>query len=61
MIEYWDFFLSGYEPPQGGQGTATTLPAADRGRDVAAELRAVVAEVTGKPCEEATKPRMGFL
>ena len=60
MIEYWDFYNYGYDAPQGGQGMATTLPV-DSERDYGAELRAVVAEVTGKPCETTQKPRMGFL
>jgi len=60
MIEYWDFWLYGYDEPIGGSGMATTLPI-DPERDHAAELRAVVAEVTGKPCDAPPKPRMGFL
>ena len=60
MIEYWDYHLYGYEPPQGGQGTASTLPIEEE-RDYGAELRAVVAEVTGRPCEAPPKPRMGFV
>ena len=60
MIEWWDYYMQGYEAPSGGSGMATTLPV-DQERDHAAELRAVVAEVTGKPCEAPTKPRMGFL
>ena len=59
MIEYWDYW-HGYEAPSGGSGTATTLPV-EQERDYGAELRAVIAEVTGKPCEAPTKPRMGFL
>lgn len=60
MIEWWDYYLSGYEAPYGGQGMATTLPV-EQEIDHAAELRAVVAEVTGQPCETPVKPRMGFL
>ena len=60
MIEWWDYYLSGYEAPYGGQGTATTLPVPNE-RDHAAELRAVAEEVTGRPCEAPTKPRIGFL
>lgn len=60
MIEYWDFWLDGYEPPSGGSGMATTLHI-DQERYRVAELREVVAEVTGKPCEAPAKPRMGFL
>ena len=52
--------MDGYEAPGGGSGTATTLPI-DSERDYGAELRAVVADVTGKPCEAPTKPRMGFI
>ena len=60
MIKYWDYYLWGYEAPQGGNGVATTLPS-DQERDHGAELRAVVAEETGKPCEAPAKPRIGFL
>ena len=60
MIEWWDYYLGGYEAPQSGNGTATTLPVEPE-RDYGAELRAVVAEVTGRPCEAPTKTRMGFL
>jgi hypothetical protein len=60
MIEHWEFFLHGYDAPQPGQGTASTLPVEDE-RDYGAELRAVVAEVTGKPCEAPAKPRIGFV
>jgi hypothetical protein len=59
VIEYWDYW-QGYEAPQGGNGMATTLPV-DCERDLVAELYAVVAEVTGNPCEAPTKPRIGFL
>lgn len=60
MIEWWDYWADGYDVPQGGSGMATTLPV-DHERDYAAELRAVVAEVTGKPCEAPEKPRIGFI
>lgn len=60
MIEWWDYYLYGYDAPSVGSGMATTLPV-DQERDHAAELRAVVAEVTGKPCEAPAKPRIGFL
>lgn len=60
MIEYWEYLLHGYDAPSGGMGTATTLHV-DEERDNVAELRAVIAEVTGKPCEAPAKPRMGFL
>jgi hypothetical protein len=60
MIEYWDFYLYGYDAPIGGQGMATTLPTEPE-KDYGAELRAVIAEVTGKPCDAPPKPRIGFL
>lgn len=60
MIEYWDFFTYGYEAPQGGMGMATTLPV-EHERDHAAELRAVVEEVTGKSVEAPPARRIGFL
>lgn len=60
MIEYWDFWLDGYDAPSGGSGMATTLPV-DQDRDYGSELRAVVEEVTGRKVEQAPKPRMGFL
>ena len=60
MIKWWDYYMHGYEAPNGGSGMATTLPV-DHERDHVAELRAVVVEITGKPCEAPTKPRMGFL
>ncbi len=59
MIEWWDYW-HGYDVPSGGQGMATTLPVEPE-RDYAAELRDVIAEVTGKPCDAPPKPRMGFL
>ena len=60
MIEYWDFYLTGYDAPEGGMGTATTLPV-DHKPDPVEQLRAVVEEVTGKPVARPVKPRMGFL
>lgn len=42
-------------------GYASTLPAEDSGDDMVARLREVVKEITGKPVEEPTKPRIGFL
>lgn len=59
MIEWWDYW-EGYDVPSGYSGTATTLPIEEE-RDYAAELRAVVAEVTGKPCDAPAKPRIGFV
>ena len=60
MIDYWDYWFDAYEPPPGGMGMMSTLPV-DHARDHAAELRAVVAEVTGKPSEAPPVPRIGFL
>lgn len=60
MIDYWDFWLDGYDAPGGGSGMATTLPV-DWERDRVAELRKVVEEVTGKPLPERPKARIGFL
>ena len=60
MIEYWDYFMTGYEAPGGGMGTATTLPVEEK-RDLVAELHAVVEEVTGKPVDAPARLRMGFL
>ncbi len=61
MIEYWDFYLEGYDASGiVGMGTASTLHS-DEPRDKVAELRAVVAEVTGKPVDQPVRPRMGFL
>lgn len=60
MIEWWDYYVWGYEAPQGGSGMATTLHAEEE-RDQVAELRATVEEITGRPCERPEKPRMGFL
>jgi len=42
-------------------GTASTIQHDDEPRDVVAELRKVVEEVTGKPVSRPDKPRMGFL
>lgn len=41
-------------------GYASCLPA-EQGDDTVRQLREVVAEVTGRPVEQPTKPRMGFL
>jgi hypothetical protein len=59
VIEWWDYWIDGYEAPQGGSGMATTLHTEPE-RDYGAELRAVVEEVTGKPCEAPPKRRIGF-
>lgn len=48
-----------YPLHMGGQASPT-MPA-EPGRDLVAELHAVVEEVTGKPVERLAKPRMGFL
>jgi hypothetical protein len=60
MIEWWDYYMTGYEAPHGGQGMATTLPVENE-RDYGAELRAVVAEVTGKPVDPPKPRRIGFV
>ena len=60
MIEYWDFWNYGYEPPQGGMGMASTCPDSPE-RDLVAELHEVVTEVTGKPSAPKPKPRIGFV
>lgn len=60
MIEYWDFWLDGYDAPSGGSGMATTLPV-EHDDDKVARLHAVVEEVTGKPVIVPEKRRIGFL
>ena len=60
IADYWDYWLQPYEPPSGGMGMMSTLPV-EHERDRVAELRAVVAEVSGKPCEAPPTPRIGFL
>lgn len=50
-----------YSYPLHQSGYATTLPAEPAGRDFAAELRAVVREVTGKDVPEPEPRRIGFL
>lgn len=42
-------------------GQATTLQCDEDEDDVVAKLRAVVEEVTGRPVEKKTRPRIGFL
>jgi hypothetical protein len=59
MIDYWDYWY-GYDAPYGGQGMATTLPV-EHERDLVSELRDVISEVTRKPCDGPTKPRIGFI
>lgn len=41
-------------------GYASCLPS-EQGDDAVRQLHEVVAEVTGRPVEQQTKPRMGFL
>lgn len=61
MIDYWDFDINGYDASgPNGMGMMTTLPV-DDARDLAAELREVVAEVTNKPCAPAPRRPIGFL
>ncbi len=55
--EWWEF---ANEPGQQFSGYASTLPV-DHVRDLVAELRAVVEEVTGSPVEDAPKRRIGFV
>lgn len=61
MIEYWDYWTDGYDA--GGiawQGTQSTLPVESE-RDLVAELRAVVEEVTRSKLPAPPVRRMGFL
>ena len=60
LIEYWDYWMNGYDatPPQ-SMGMASTLPAESQ-RDYGAELRAVIEEVTRKPCDPEQKRPIGF-
>lgn len=60
MIDWWDYWLDGYEAPVGGSGMATTLPV-EHERDVVAEMHNVVAEITGKPLPQPEPRRIGFL
>jgi len=60
MIEYWDYWFDGYEPPSGGSGYASTLPV-DPASDVLDRLHAAVEEVTGSPVQKPERQRMGFL
>lgn len=57
LPEWWEF---GHDAPAQFSGYASTLPS-DEGRDFGAELRAVVEEVTGKPCDPPPKRRIGFV
>jgi hypothetical protein len=60
MIEYWDFFNSGYESPPSGMGMATTLPV-ENDRDLVKELHDAVESVTAEKVKPIEKARMGFL
>ena len=60
MIEYWDFYNTGYEAPSGGMGMATTLPVEGE-RDLVRELHDAVESVTGEKVPQISKPRIGFL
>ena len=60
MIEWWDYWTDGYDPPSGGSGMATTLPIEHQDDKVAA-LHAIVEEVTGKPVAVPPRPRIGFV
>ena len=60
MIDWWDYWIDGYEAPVGGMGMATTLPVEPE-RDYGAELRAVVEEVTGQPVRPPEPRRIGFM
>lgn len=51
MIEWWDYYLWGYEAPTGGMGMATTLhtePERDRGAERGPW--GVLIEVEAMPC-----------
>lgn len=50
-----------YSYPLHMLGTAIPTAPDDEGPDVVALLHEVIAEITGKPVEPPTKPRMGFL
>ena len=59
MIEWWDYWY-GYEAPEKSHGSITTLPFEPE-RDLVAELRATVEEITGQPVEAPPKRRIGFV
>lgn len=50
-----------YSYPLHMQGAAHSVSGDTDVEDVVARLRAVVAEVTGRPCAAPAPPRMGFL
>jgi hypothetical protein len=60
IADYWDYYLYGYDAPGSGMGMATTLPTEPE-RDIGAELRTAVEDVTGKPVAPPDKPRIGFV
>ena len=61
MIEYWDFDIYGYDASgPSGMGMMTTLPVDDE-RDLVAELREVVEEVTRTKLPKQPARPMGFL
>lgn len=61
MIEYWDFYTYGYDASAPAwQGTQSTLPAESE-RDLVAELREVVEEVTRTKLPAPPARRIGFL
>ena len=60
MIEYWDYFLTGYDAPTGGMGMATVLHTEPE-RDIGAELREAYKEVTGQELAAPEHSRIGFV
>ena len=60
MIDYWDYFLTGYDLSGSNMGMATTLPV-EAERDIAAELRAAYTEATGNKLPEVEPRRIGFV
>lgn len=57
MPEWWEFVN---DDPSQFSGYVSTLPV-DHARDLVAELRAAVEEVTGEPVAEEPKRRIGFV
>lgn len=55
--EWWEFTN---DPAGQFSGYVSTLPTREE-RDVVAELREVVEEVTGKPVDQEPKRRIGFV
>jgi hypothetical protein len=60
VIEYWDYYLTGYDAPSGGMGMATTLPVENE-RDYGAELRDAYESVTMEKIDPPQKLRIGFV